>query len=60
VGIAALAISKGCGKREREDSLIVLPSTLSIRPAFPPLFFWKKPVEKSIATAFCNLLKCED
>jgi hypothetical protein len=31
-----LAISKGYGKRGREDSFIVLPSTLSIRPAFPP------------------------
>jgi len=36
-----LAISKGCGKRVREDSFIVLPSTLSIRPAFPPLCFSK-------------------
>ena len=32
-----LVISKGCGKRGRPDSLIVRSSTLSIRPAFPPL-----------------------
>jgi hypothetical protein len=32
-----LAISKVCGKRGRQDGFIVLSSTLSIRPAFPPL-----------------------
>ena len=41
MGIAALAISKGCGKGGREDGFIVLSSTLSIRPAFPSLFFCK-------------------
>lgn len=39
MGIAALAISKGCGKGGRPDSLIVRSSTLSIRPSFPPLFW---------------------
>ena len=44
-----LAIYKGCGKRGREDSFIVLPSTLSIRPSFPPLCFLKT-VEQTFFT----------
>jgi hypothetical protein len=32
----SLEISKGYGKRRRQDSFMVLSSTLSIRPAFPP------------------------
>ena len=37
-----MAISEGCGKRGRLDSSIVLSSTLSIRPSFPPLKYFAR------------------
>jgi hypothetical protein len=54
VGIAALGDFQGRWEEGREDSFIVLPPTLSIRPSFAPLCFLEKPLNNQLQQPFAR------